>query len=304
QAASSTERALQEIRSDLGRKMKRVVLPQGINDVAEFFQQYDWNAFRVLLKNAVKPVRHYPRLDLTKPVPDTDWLVQDLLVSREVTVLAADSGVGKSWLAMQLALAVADEEPTFLGLALKKHGRVLYVDEENPAELVMQRLRALGITPEQRENLDYLWYAGVDLANEPEKLYEEAIDSEPQLIVLDSLSRIALGVEENDNTAMSKLFRSSLVPLARDTGAAVVVLHHTPSDNAGKPRGATAIKAAADQVISMVAAQGAHGHLTGSINIFPSKPRRQLTHLTVRIEGDMERDGWVRVKEITEDIPM
>jgi len=213
--AASVERGWQHIKNALGKKARRVRLPSSIEDAAEFFMRYDWNAFRVLLEAAIEPVRHYPRLDLSRPTPETDWLVEDLLVRSEVTVLASDSGVGKSWLTMQLALAVAGDESNFLGLPLRRHGRVLYVDEENPGELVLQRLKALGVTPEHMKRLDYLWYAGVDLANEPEKLMEEAEDMQPELIVLDSLSRVALGVDENSNTEMSKLFRSSLVPLAR-----------------------------------------------------------------------------------------
>jgi hypothetical protein len=300
--AKSTERAWLEIKKDLGRKAKRVVLPQGINDVSEFFLQYDWSALRVKLKAALAPVRHYHGMDLSKPVPPTDWLVEDLFVAGEATVLAADSGTGKSWLTMQLALAVAGDETEFLGCRLAKHGNVVYVDEENPGALVHQRLTALGMTAAHRERLDYLWYEGVDLRTEPERLLEHCLEQDPVLIVLDSLSRIAPGVEENSNTDMSQLFRKGIIPLARETGAAVIAVHHT-SRAGNDVRGASAIRAAADQAIQMVAAESKQGVKTGNINLFPSKPRRQLTHLTVRIEGDLEKDGVVRVREQTEDTP-
>jgi len=304
-AVASVERAWQEIRGDLGRKAKRVTLPQGINDVAEFFTQYDWEAFRVLLKRALAPVVHYKPLDLSKPAPPVDWLVDGLLVSGEATVLSADSGTGKSWFHMQLCLAVAgDDEDTFLGLPLRKHGNVLVVDEENPEDLVRQRLEALGITPKHWERLQYLNYAGVDLANEPDKLLEQALDLDPVLIVLDSLSRVALGVEENSNTDMSKLFRRGIIPLARETGAHVLTIHHTTKDGGTSPRGAGAIKAAADEAIQMVAAETKKTkERTGRINIFPSKPRRQLQHLTVEIVGDMDAGEQVRMQEVTEDAP-
>jgi hypothetical protein len=51
---------------------------------------------------------------------------------------------------------------------------VLYVDEENSADLVLQRLTRSATTRRSTANLEYLWYAGVDLLNEPEKLLEEA----------------------------------------------------------------------------------------------------------------------------------
>lgn len=301
-AAKSVERSWQKIRGDLGRKARRVVLPQGINDVAEFFQRYDWAAFQVLLQAAAKPVRHYPRLDLTQEAPETDWLVEDFLVASEATVFAGDGGVGKSFILMALALAVAGGEPTFLGLPIKKHGPVLYVDEENSRQLVLQRLRAMGFDPAVHlPNLEYLWYAGVDLLNEPEKLHEEALDMEPALVIVDSLSRVAIGGEENSNDAMTKLMRQGVVPIARDTGAATVIVHHTAQKGTG-PRGATSIRNAADQVISAVAAESG-GIKTGRINMFPSKPRRRTAYLSAEIEGDIEQDGYVRVKSVEEDTP-
>jgi hypothetical protein len=301
-AAKNTAKAWQKVQAALGRKARRVILPQGINDVAEFFQQYDWAALAVLLRKAAEPVRHYPRLDLSRPVPDTDWLIEDLLVCEEASVLAGNGGVGKSFITMALALAVAGEDSHFLGLPIKKHGPVLYVDEENSAALVLQRLNALGLTPAQRANIDYLWYAGVDIFNEPEKLLEEALDLEPVLVVLDSLSRISIGAEENSNTDMTKLMRLGLIPIARDTGAAVLLTHHTDKEEVG-PRGASAIRNAADQVISVKAAIDKRSALTGVLNIFPSKPRRQTSHISARIVGDVEKEGWARVEEAKEEEP-
>lgn len=297
--ADSVQRAWQEIRGDLGAKARRVVLPQGINDVAEFFQRYDWAAFEALLKAAAAPKRHYPRLDLSQPVPPTDWLVEDFLVKSEATAFVGDGGVGKSFLTMALALAVSGKSPKYLGLPVLKHGPVLYADEENSRQLVLQRMRALGYDPEEHRDLEYLWYAGVDLANEPELLLEEAIDIEPALIVLDSLSRVAMGVEENSNTDMTKLMRQGVVPLARETGAAVLVVHHTTKDGLTS-RGAGAIRNTADQEITVVAATDTEGAATGRLNLFPSKPRRRTEILQAEIVGDVEDDEFVRVQAIND----
>lgn len=310
-AQEQGDKSWAKIKRALGKKARRVVLPQGIEDVAELLMQYDWAALQALLKRADEPVRNYPRLDLTKPVPDTDWLVEDLLVRSEVTVIAADAGVGKSMMMQSLALAVAGGEAKWLGLAVKKQGRVMFVDEENSAQLAMQRLTALASTEQKaietlpreiRDNLEYIWYAGVDLAHEPEKLLEDALEVEPELIVIDSQSRVAIGVEENSNTDISSLYRRGFIPLARDTGAAVVVIHHTPKGSRG-PRGAGAAKAAADQAIEIVAAEDKAGAATGTLNIFPSKPRRRTAHLKARIVGDIEHDGWVRVERVEEVEP-
>lgn len=309
--AASVERAWGEIKIDLGRKARRVILPQGINDVAEFFERYDWAALQVLLKKAAAPIRHYPRLDLSRKAPPTDWLVEDFLVRGEVTVIAADSGVGKSILMQSLSLAIAGGAKDWLELLVKAHGTAMYVDEEQSPQLAMQRLVALASTKENvletlpanlARNLDYINYAGVDLAREPEKLLEEALDIEPALIVIDSQSRVALGIEENSNTEISQLYRRAFVPLARETNAAVVVIHHATKDGRGT-RGAGAIKAASDQTIEIRAAEDKAGQLTGTLNIFPSKPRRKTAYLKARIVGEIEKEGWVRVERAEEDDP-
>jgi hypothetical protein len=298
--AASVERGWQEVRADLGRKARRVVLPQGINDVAEFFEKYDWAALQVLLKRAAEPQRYYKPIDFTKEPPPVEWLVEGLFPMGEVTGLFAESGGGKSWFTMALALAVAGGDTHFLGRTVRP-GRVLYVDEENPRDLVDQRLRALGMTPAHLENLDYINQQGVNLFEEPEHLIEQAIDFEPSLIVLGTLSSLSVGIEsENNNTQITKLFRRGIVPLARKTGAAVVLEHHVGLDK-GRPRGATAIKGNIDSALLLLEAE-ANGQKTGNLNLLPSKERRRLGHLTARINGEVE-DGWVRVELAEEDDP-
>lgn len=298
-AKDQGDKSWKQIRAALGRKARRVVLPQGIEDVAQFFQQYDWAAFHVLLKRAGEPVRHYPRLDLTKAAPPTDWVIEDLVVASEAELLVGDGGVGKSFLTMAMALAVTGGEEEFLGLKIKRHGPVIYVDEENSESLVRQRLKALGFDKRKHRDLEFIWYAGVDLLNEPEKLKEEAEEIEPALVVVDSLSRVALGADENSNTDMTALIKAGVVPIARETGAGVLLVHHTAKDGKGS-RGAGSIRNAADQEISVVRALDRKGNETGVLNIFPSKPRRLTAHLKAQIVGDVEK-GHVRVQPPAEE---
>jgi hypothetical protein len=314
-ASDQTEKSWQKVKKDLGRKARRVVLPQGINDVAEFFQRYDWAALEVLLKKAAEPKRHYKRLDLSQPIPQTDWVVEDLAVGSEAWVVAGDGGVGKSMFVMALALAVAGGDATFLGKRILKSGPVLYVDEENSAALAVQRLNALtaehetpdlkdtpwlrkpSLTDMQAKNLEYLWYAGVDLLGEPEKLHEEALEIQPVLVVIDSLSRVSIGGEENSNPDMTRLMRAGVIPIARDTGAAVLILHHTDKEGRGV-RGATSIRNTSDQTLSIVEAD------SGRKRIFPSKPRRATSDSGFEIQGDLATDGWLRVVDPYDSVPM
>lgn len=288
-AADQNEKAWRKIKHDLGRKARKVVWPPGVKDVAEFFMTYDWAAMTVLLKKAAKPVRYYPRLDLKMPAPDTDWLWEGLLVRGEITVIAGYPGVGKSMLTMALAVAMAQGRDSFLGMVLKSsEGGVLYVDEENPSSLVLQRLQAFGLQPGETGGIDYISQAGVALDLEPEKLLDEALDSEPALIVLDSQAAVSPVTKENDSDEMVAFFVQSLKPLARETNASLIVLHHTPHDDRGRPRGSVAIMGQADQVLGLGPALDRRKQPTGRINLFPIKRRRELAHVTFSITGQME----------------
>jgi hypothetical protein len=303
EGAASVERGKQHIKDKFGRRAKFVRLPLGPQDACEFFMVYDWAAFHELMLQSLEVKRHYKRFDLDKPPPPTDWLVEGMFPAGEVVVLSADGGTGKSWFTMALALAVAGDEDEFLGLPVVKHGPVIYVDEENPGDLVSQRMHALGYeTAKHSDNLEYLVYQNVDLARQKELLLEEAEGILPKLIVIESLSRVSLGVEENSNTEMTNLFRAALVPLARNSGACVVATHHTIKDGSTS-RGASAIRNAADEMLAMRIPQTKAGNDRDYVNIFPDKPRRQLDRASFRIEGDMEKGEPVRLVALDRETP-
>jgi len=163
-AHEATERAWKTVRETLGAKARRVTLPQGCEDVADFFMKYGWSAFRVLLDAASVPKMNYPRLDLTKEPTPVDWIIEGLIASPDITVFWGDGGVSKSLFIQALAVAMVRGDKTFLGLPLLKHGKVLYIDEENPEDIARSRLKKLGLTPELQKDLYYVWYAAVVLA--------------------------------------------------------------------------------------------------------------------------------------------
>lgn len=296
--AASVERAYAQIKTDLGTKARRVVLPQGINDVAEFFMQYDWAAFEALLKQAAQPVRHYQTVDFSKPAPPVDWLVQDTLERGTVAVIAGPPGSAKSFLTMQLAVSMVLGDELFLNRGLNvETGRVTYVDEENPLPLVLARMQALGLPVDPSawaDKLAYLSQAGVNLVTEPHLLIEQALDQEPELIVLDSQSAVSLGAEEKDADSMTALYLKVFRPLAAKTGACVVILHHTPHDQP-RPRGSSAIIGQADYVWAVEPAK--QGETRTGRYLLRNIKERRLTAAPEEYEvlGRIDEDGVARV---------
>ena len=224
--AAVVDRTWIAIRRSVGSSARRIVLPEGVNDLCEFFDAYNVDALRTLADRAIEHGSwHYEALDLTKPLRKPDWLVEDLIAKGDLVMMIGEPGVGKSWVSMSLAVALAEGRTDWMGRKLMTTGRVLYVDEENPVSLVPYRLRKLGLTDEGMKNIRFLHQQGVRLDRHPEHLLEEALDYSPTLIVLDSLTRIHTK-DENNAGEISKLFNDGIVPLVRQTGANVLVLHH------------------------------------------------------------------------------
>ena len=250
--AAKAEQSWRKIRTLLGIKARRVVLPDNVKDIVEFFGEYTIETFRSVAKDSVKGKYHYSALDLSVPPPDYRWLVDGLICTGDTTLMVGEPNVGKSWVSLSLAVAMCDEHTKWLGYGMSNYGKVLYVDEENPHDLVYHRLKQLGLV--NHSNLRYLHRQGIRLDRNFDHLLDEAITYQPKMIVLDSLTRFHTQ-DENNAGAMACLFNDSINVLSRETGAAVIILHHTNKSDSNssyiKTRGSSDIGAAVDGGIEL-----------------------------------------------------
>ena len=222
--AGRVDHAWAEIRLSIGNKARRIHLPNGVKDICEFFETYDLDGLRALVAREPAPGEsRFKVLDLTLDPPPVRWVIQDMICHGDIHMLIGEPSIGKSWLTMGMAVAVAGGT-SFLGRSVEQ-GRVLYVDEENPEDLIYGRLHKLGLTPAIAKNIRYLSNLGIRLDKQADDLVTEALDYDPALIILDSLTRFHTE-DENNAGAISALFNDALMPLARKTGAAVVLIHH------------------------------------------------------------------------------
>ena len=223
--AARVDKTWSEIRRSLGPKARRVKLPGEVKDLCEFFGRYNLDALRTLAKHRGMGESRFRPLDLTQPPPPVRWVVDGMFCRGDVHLLIGEPGIGKSWLTMGLATGVSGTWDHYLGRGLLEHGRVLYLDEENPEDLIFDRFTKLGMDATSARNIRYINNEGIRLDQDPSLLIDEALEFDPTLIVLDSLSRFH-AQDENNAGAMAALFSNSLKPLARETGAAVVLIHH------------------------------------------------------------------------------
>jgi hypothetical protein len=168
-------------------------------------------------------------------------------------ILVGTGYSGKSLLALEIALSVA------LGRAVLRQfdaqqGRVVWLDFElgrgQMARRIKRMARAKAVPHEElRGVLDVACRPRLDLTNPDAERFLRRAMAGAKLLVVDSLRRAVVGLDENDSRITAPL--DTLARLSDETGCAVLVLHHAttktdprapkPTDLRGMGRGSSAI---------------------------------------------------------------
>lgn len=176
-----------------------------------------------------------------------DWLLDAFIARGRSHALIAPAKAGKSLYVLWRLLHAAIGRDPFTD-ALCDPVRVLYLDWENTEDDVYERVVDMGakLYGENsrallRENFLYSLFpelAPLDTPGGAGDLGLIVSKVNPQLVVLDTLSR-AVGGDENDSATYRTLYQLVGVPLKR-AGIAMVRLDHTGRDGARGARGSSA----------------------------------------------------------------
>lgn len=215
---------------------------------------------------------------------DFIYPVHPLAARGFLTVLGGKHSSMKTWLMLLTGAAVHRGEPDVAGMPCAK-SVTLYVDAENGACLMGKRFHAAGIPA------DGLLIADGTLLRLPENLpalKALIVGTAAGLVVLDSLRRLAPGVEENNSDKMAPLV-AGIANLARELNVAIVLIHHQSSkEGAATLRGSSTIEDQADIVFVLERVKG------------DDDPwRRRLSCRKFRI-GEEPGDTWFRLALGTE----
>lgn len=179
------------------------------------------------------------------------YVVKGLIAPRDLVLMVAKPGGGKSALAPAIGYAVAQGRTVF-GRRTKA-GTVLYIPCEDPHGM-RQRVHALKLT--HGDAPDFLTVAGVsDLFSpdspDPDGLHDLAAQMRPALIVIDTLAAAWRGIDENEGADMARVIKTSR-HLA-DEGCAVMLLCHPAKagPNDGIARGHGSLNGDADVSIAL-----------------------------------------------------
>jgi DNA repair protein RadA/Sms len=143
-------------------------------------------------------------------IPDLDRILGGGMVSGSLILLGGEPGVGKSTLALQLALAL-------------KEKKVLYVSGEESEEQISLRAKRLKNTPSSC----YI-YSETDLEN----IFFQTENLKPELIIIDSIQTIRTGSLESSAGSVSQVREcaAQLLKYSKITGIPVFLIGHITKD--------------------------------------------------------------------------
>jgi hypothetical protein len=201
----------------------------------------------------------------------TQWLVEQIAPRPGLVLWAGIPGIGKTWLVLDTALAVATGQKWLNKFEIQT-GPVLLILEEEDQSAVLERLDALytryGLSQanEAAIPIHLLIQQNVNLIEGGElnpELMRHVLEIQPVLIVLDPFRRVH-GLNENDSQEMSHVL-SLLRRLshATDKACTIYLIHHLRKRSDGvedaldRLRGSSDIPASADSVLEVTGQFGA-----------------------------------------------
>ncbi len=203
----------------------------------------------------------WPTLNLDELVkqPPVKWLVDGMLPLASVTILGGSPAVGKSYLALDLAMRLAHGCDEWMGAELLGHGPVVYLALEGTAGLA-GRARAWrkhheGEKPQHELLVVNPLGASADGAppltekqrkrtlQQLRKLHEQ-LNGKLALVIIDTLT-LSIEGDENSSEAMRPALRLAS-QVAAEFGCAVLLIHHIRKEQAKKERESKAPPALGD----------------------------------------------------------
>ncbi|CAM2180414.1 Helicase [Paraburkholderia sacchari] len=224
-------------------------------DANDFEAEHGIEALADLLRAAKTPPMRY-RLQSADDLmsgPPLRWLVRGVLPADAFASLYGPSGSGKSFLALDMCVAIAEGAGDWFGRRVTR-APVTYCALEGESGMG-KRAKAWSVRYSRAlpANLQFVTQP-LDLRNaEDVSDFASAViagGGQDGLIVIDTLNRAAPGSDENSSTDMSMLI-AACKDLQRRTGCTVLLVHHTGKDSAKGLRGHSSLFAALDAAIEV-----------------------------------------------------
>lgn len=174
------------------------------------------------------PVRHVT--DIPPKPKDARWLIEPLFAAAGVGIVGGMPKCLKTWLAAELALAVAAGGQAMGRFPARQQGPVLVFAAEDGAQDMRARFEAVALARGVHlAKAPVLWLDLIELhlddARQLQRLRATVARLKPRLLVLDPFVRIVGRIDENSAQEVSAVL-GALRALQREHDVAVLVVHH------------------------------------------------------------------------------
>lgn len=210
-----------------------------------------------------------------KNLPPIEWIIKGEIPARGISVLFGASGSGKSFIALDYALKIAQGSP------------VLYVAGEGEYGY-RQRVGAWCKHHNKTEGQLFISLGAVQMMQEGDfSAFLEAGETiRPVIVIIDTMARSMVGSDENSTRDMG-LFIQACEDLKQTLDCAVLIIHHTNKGGIYE-RGNSALRGASDVMIKVTAEDDlirVESAKTKDAQPFPTR-YVQLLGVPVEIEGE------------------
>lgn len=186
-------------------------------------------------------------------IPATPYVVRGVLPAQGLAAIYGEPGSGKSFLALDIAHAIAVGRPTWFGFHVRQRP-VVYVALEGQGGIA-KRTQALeahikSASPDTlrfwTRDLELLVGAGSD------QLAEQVLETlgKGVVVIVDTLNQAAPSADENASQDMGRIIANAK-HLAASVDGLVILVHHSGKDRSRGLRGHSSLFAAMDAVIEV-----------------------------------------------------
>jgi hypothetical protein len=186
--------------------------------------------------------------DLGEDKPEPSWLVEGLWSEGAVGILGGEPKCCKSFLALELAVAISSGRPCLGEFAVQRPGPVLLYAAEDTPQIVRTRLS--GITAARGARLRDLNIQVItserlrlDRAEDVEALDATVAAISPRLLILDPFVRLH-AIDENSSAEVAVIL-GNLRLIQRRHGTGVLIVHHAKK-NGGSARAGQALRGSSE----------------------------------------------------------
>ena len=183
-------------------------------------------------------------------IPDLEWVIDGWIPKGGLTMIYGPPKSGKSFIVMALVLAL-DHGERWLGHPVDGRCRSLYVALEGRSGLKIRSEAWHEYFERDVEAGQSLIQTGrVNLAEyeHTDAIIDAVTEHGIELVIIDTLAKATSGMDENSAKDMGRIIDQTR-RIQEETGATVILVHHTGHGDTNRERGSSALAGAVDSSI-------------------------------------------------------